>query len=281
MARTIETIKQQITTELMSYPVIRAAYKIGISVPNDAFDSVFSKASIENIFFYVVAFAFHIQERIFDTEKEKLIAYAESLRPHTKQWYIATLKAFQLGHAVNEDGKYDIIDESAQIIKHCSLRKDDVGNISFLIADDAGGVPIIISSETIKEQIKQYAERVFDAGVHFEIYSNDADVYQCEILINYDPLVLDALGKRLDGTNDTPVIDAINGYFRSFPFDSEFSNMALTDSIQLVEGVRVVQITASKARPSFGGFINVESTYIAASGYMMFDELASNIIYTI
>jgi len=281
MARTIDEIKKQMTTEWLSMPEVRLKYKIAPSVQNDAFDSIFKKASIENIFFYVVAFGIHILERIFDTEKEKLTLYAESLRPHTKQWYINTLKNFQQGYILSEDGKYNKQDDNAKIIKHCSLRNDGIGNLSFLIADDNNGVPVVINQLIIKNQIKNYAERVFDAGVHFEIYSNEADDYQCTILIHYDPLVLDSKGKRIDGTNDTPVIDAINGYFISFPFDSEFSNMALTDAIQLVEGVRVAQILTSKARPSFGSFTDIPSTYISQSGYMSFDKAGSTITYTV
>ena len=283
MARTVETIKRQMTTELLSHSVIREKYKIAPSVPNDGFESVFSKVSIESILFYIIAFAIHILERIFDTEKESLTQYAESLRPHTKQWYINTIKAFQLGDSINNDtGKYDVVDETKQIIKYCSLRvKNDM--LYFLIATDNNGAPQKISNSSIITSIWNYCDRVFDAGVHFNIFSNDADVYKCKLLINYDPLVLNNDGKRLDGGNDTPVLDAINGYFRSFPFDSEFSNMALVDAIQQVDGVRVVELTESMAKPNIAGssFQAIVSTYIANSGYMLFNVSQSQITYKI
>jgi len=281
MARTIDEIKKQMTTEWLSQQEVRIKYEIAPSVQNDAFDSIFSKASIENIFFYVVAFAIHILERTFHTEKENLTQYAESLRPHTKQWYINTLKAFQLGHLFNEEtGKYDIVDDQAQIIKYCSLR-DDGGELYFLVAADFGGEPQKINEGVSMTAIRNYAGRVFDAGAHFNIVSKDPDLYRCEILINYDPLVLDGSGRRLDGTNDTPVITAINDYFRSFPFDSEFSNMALTDAIQQVEGVRIVQIISSEAKPNtaLSPYRKIESVYTADSGYMVCEQ--ANVIYQI
>jgi hypothetical protein len=283
MARAIDIIKQQITTEFLSDPAVRAAYGIESSTPNDAFDTIFSKISIENITFYDVAFAIYIFERIFDTEKELLTRYCESLRPHTKQWYINQLRSFQLGDLINrETGQYNVIDEAKQIIKYCSLRLRS-GEFYFLVASDSNGVPQKIGDSEILTSIWNYCERVFDAGVHFKIFSNNADIYKCRLLINYDPLVLDSEGRRLDGTNDTPVIDAIRGYFKSFPFDSEFSNMALTDAIQQVDGVRIVQLLWSNAQPIIDGApsIDITSTYVANAGYMTFTENGSQIIYEI
>ncbi|MDR0206049.1 MAG: hypothetical protein LBI45_02165 [Bacteroidales bacterium] len=279
MTRTVQEIKKVMTDVWINNSNVRNKYGLQNT---DTFDERFKKAHIENIFFYIVAFAIHIQERIFDTEKEKLTQYAESLRPHTKQWYINTLKSFQLGYSLDEDGKYKKIDEKAQIIKYCSLRIKG-GELYFLIATDDNGTPQKISDNTKIASIKNYAERVFDAGVHFKLFSNDADTYRCKLLINYDPLVLDTDGKRLDGTNDKPVSDAIKNYFISFPFDSEFSNMALIDAIQKVEGVRVVELTGSMAKSNIAGsvFIPIESTYIANAGYMMFDEINSQICYVI
>ncbi|MCL2290817.1 MAG: hypothetical protein FWC34_08995 [Bacteroidetes bacterium] len=279
MARTIQTIKQQMTAEFLSEASIRAIYKIDPSTPNDGFDSVFSKVSIENILFYIVAFAIHILERIFDTEKNNLTLRVESLRPHTKSWYVAKLKAFQLGHALNKEGGYDAIGVEAKIIKHCSLRVVN-GVLEFRIANDASGVPQIINENDINS-IYEYAGRVFDAGVHVRIFSSNPDIYRCNLLINYDPLVLDSKGRRIDGTNDTPVIDAINSYFRSFPFDSEFSNMALTDALQEVKGVCVAQLTGSWAMPPSLGEQVIISTYISRSGYMAFNETQSVIGYVI
>lgn len=271
------------TTAFLSLPAVRAAYKIAPSVPDDAFESVFAKASITSLFFYIVAFALHILERIFDTEKESLVQYVDNLKPHTREWYVNTLKAFQLGYLLDrETGKYSEINTAAQIIKYCSMRVKN-GELYFLIADDNSGVPKAITDENIITSIWSYAERIFDAGVHFKIFSADADDYKCELLIHYDPLVMNSKGERLDGTNDEPVLDAIKGYFKSFPFDSEFSNMALTDAIQLVEGVRVVQLLSSEARPAIAGegYRNIKSTYTANAGYMAFNGPDSKIFYKI
>ena len=270
------------TTAFMAVPSIRTLYKIEPTTPNDAFETVFAKVSIESILFYIVAFAIHILERIFDTEKDALVEYVENMRPHTKAWYINKLKAFQLGHLLNSDGGYDVIDPSAQIIKYASLRIKS-GELYFLVATETGGVPSKISDSNILTSIWKYCERVFDAGVHFKIFSDNADTYRCKLLINYDPLVLDADGKRLDGTNDTPVVDAINGYFRSFPFDSEFSNMSLVDAIQKVEGARVVELFDSKAKTAIAGssFTDIDSIYIANAGYMVYEQTTNDIQYVI
>jgi hypothetical protein len=59
--------------------------------------------------------------------------------------------------------------------------------------------------------------------------------------------------------------------------------MALVDAIQQVEGARVVELLESRAKTSIVGssFTGIESTYIANSGYMAYDALNSEIIYTI
>jgi hypothetical protein len=283
MARTVQEIKQQITTAFLSYPAVRAAYGINSSRQDNEFESLFSKTSIESIFFYVIAFSIHTLERIFDTEKDALIQYVDNLKPHTRQWYVNVLRAFQLGDMIDrETGKYAVIDVAKQIIKYCSMRIKN-GELYFLIAADSNGVPEAIVDENKISAIWSYAERVFDAGVHFKIYSADADLYNCKLRIIYDPLILDSEGRRLDGTNDEPVLDAIKGYFKSFPFDSEFSNMAFTDAIQQVEGVRIVQLTESLARPDISGrpYKSIKSTYTANAGYIAFEKEKSEITYMI
>ena len=114
-------------------------------------------------------------------------------------------------------------------MQKCGMSKGSKSFLPFLVATDNNGVPERISVDD-RVLIQSYCERVFDAGFHFEILSNDADSFKCELLVKYDPLVLNKSGQRLDGGNDTPVIEAINSYFRSFPFDSEYSNMALTEA---------------------------------------------------
>jgi hypothetical protein len=57
--------------------------------------------------------------------------------------------------------------------------------------------------------------------------------------------------------------------------------MALTDAIQAVEGVRVVQLTGSWATPPSLGEQLITSTYISRSGYMAFSEVPSVIEYVI
>jgi len=54
--------------------------------------------------------------------------------------------------------------------------------------------------------------------------------------------------------------------------------MALTDAIQQVEGVRIVQVISSEAKPSaaLSPYRKIESVYTADSGYMVCEQVNIN-----
>jgi hypothetical protein len=280
MARTIQEIKKDMTDAWMGNEDVRAKYNL---LPTDIFEDKFYKASIENILFYVVAFALHVYERIFDTKSDELTAYVDAMRPHTREWYIKMMKQYQHGDIFNESlGCYETIDESKQIVKYCSLSTNTSGVLEYKVAqDDGSGNPEVIPQNIISS-IQSYIERVKeDAGVRCKIYSNPSDKFKCKIDILYDPTVLNANGSKVSDPGSFPVLDAIRDYFISFPFDGVFSNMGITDAIQAVVGVRIPQILESWAKKELAGanWEQIISTYNPRSGYMTFNQNDIDIIY--
>jgi len=77
---------------------------------------------------------------------------------------------------------------------------------------------------------------------------------------------------RKDGTkisdNSYPVVEAVKGYIKKLRFDGMYSNMEVTDAIQQVEGVRVVQVLECYARSGINPFVSVVSVYFPDSGYL-------------
>jgi hypothetical protein len=117
-----------------------------------------------------------------------------------------------------------------------------------------------------------YIARIKDAGVVYSLQSRPADLFRCELLLHYDPLVLSSEGKRLDFTNDTPVQEAIINYLRSLPFNGEYTNMSLVDSLQAVEGLKVVQLQHAFSKYGFNPYVEIVSRFIPDAGYMRLDE---------
>lgn len=259
---------------------VKSAYAIE---PTDTFENRFKKPHIENVLFFAIAYALHIFERLFDTKRDELTAYVDAMRPHTKEWYIKIMKQYQHGDIFDETaGRYPVIDESKQVIKYCSLSTDSSNIIDFKIAADNNGNPEPIPEGTIFA-IKSYLERVKDAGVRFRIFSNQPDQFRCTIDIVYDPTILNIDGGKVGDSGSKPVVDAIRGYFKSFPFDSVYSNMALTDVIQQVPGVRIVQIIKSEAKKELENedWEEIPSTYNPRAGYMTFSNNDIKINYHI
>ena len=82
--RTLDEIYNQITGSFMESEHVQDLYKLdGVQ----SFKSVFSKASIEGIIFYIMAFALWVHEKIIDTYKTDMETFVRNMKPHTTLWY--------------------------------------------------------------------------------------------------------------------------------------------------------------------------------------------------
>lgn len=279
MARTISEIKIQMTTEFMHSSVIRSLYSIPDSVLDNQFESVFSKVSIENILFYVIAYAIFVLERIFDNSIGAIKSYIDSVRPHTKNWYSNKIKAFQFGDTLPIDSDvYPTINEDHKIISNCSV-SEELGYLKVKVAKELSGTLTPLTNEEL-EALNTYAYRVKDAGVRLSIVSLPADVIRVNAIIHYDPLVLKSNGTKINGQAGVVVVhEQIKNYLKNLPFDGMFSIMDLTDAIQNVEGVSIVQVTQVRTRTATGIYQDVVSIVKPDSGYFILDEANTFITY--
>lgn len=251
--------KKTITDEWLRQPGVKETYGVD---PDKTFDEQFSAVSVESLLFYALAFGLMVLEKIVGDKITKLEERFNRLRPHTLSWYAEKIKAFQLNHTLPTDSDvYLEINEDAQVVKYCSLTERN-GILSAKIAGQKDGKPSRLEHDTVKK-VSEYVARVKDAGVRVMLTSGDADKFSIKLLIHFDPL------KDLT-TRD--IERAISTYLQSMPFDGIYSNMALIDAIQKIDGVRVAEVLISSASYGNNTPEEIVSTYVPMSGYMKLDR---------
>lgn len=284
--RTIEEIKNEMIRVYLSNDTVRLRY--GISDAQDP-NTYFSHASIENILFYSFAFGLWAVEGLFNKHKSDVEDAISLLKPHSLRWY--RKKSIAYLHGVSLVPEADYYDTSAiraediykaKIVKYCAVSEDSTDSRLFVkIAGEKDSKRAPIGEEEL-QGFKTYLSAIKDAGVMIEVVNRPADNLRLSIEIHYNPLVLDSNGKRVDGNGDNTIGDAVKHYAENLPFNGEFTLSALTDVLQLVEGVVIAQvlhaasrygdreyeIITTRSKPDSGYFTidNIEIRYIAYEG---------------
>jgi hypothetical protein len=111
------------------------------------------------------------------------------------------------------------------------------------------------------------------------ITSTDADNLLLNIRIKYNPLVLSAVGARLDGTSVTPVADAVRSYLGNIGFNGLFSAQKLVDAIQAVDGVDDLHIDQIQTKYGALVYTSVDIDFIPDSGYLVIADADLTIQY--
>ena len=92
MARSVQTIKKEMTDAFITNPVIISAYNLDTT---KTFDEQFSTASIENIIFYVVAVAIRTLELLFDLLTTNIDKKISEGIVGTALWYRSMVMNFE------------------------------------------------------------------------------------------------------------------------------------------------------------------------------------------
>ncbi len=228
-----------------------------------------SITAIWRLITYVVAVCAWTVEKLFDAHQEEVDETVDT-KAHSLLWYRNKALAFQYGYSLNEDTyEYDEEDEDAQIVQFAAASESDtdVRILRVKVAKDEDG-SLAELSESELDAFEYYLGRVKDAGVKIRVISQEADMLKLEIDLYYDPLVLNSEGQRLDGTGDTPVQDAITNYLENLPFDGEYTNMAMVDSIQEVEGVKIPDLVSAEYKWGDYDWEAVSARYTPEAGWL-------------
>jgi len=252
----------------------------------------FSKVAIWRLWVWVVAFGIWLSEQLWDVFKADIEARIAATRPFTEKWYTTASVLYQHGYVLPESGIYDPPANAAEEALIEASKVIDKAAVSQIVLNGIGAVRVKVATlnagelEGVSPEIlagfQEYIEKIGAAGTYLLATSADADDLKIHYKIYFDSLILDNEGKRLDGTNDTPVQTAIKDYLKSVDFNGKLSLDKLDRVLAKVPGVNDVflQSAASKfadfeytdTAPSTGAFTEFRQP---DSGYMKLDEAES------
>ncbi len=279
MARTIEEIKREMTDAFMRNATLAKAYGFGDGAK---FSEVFSKVSLESVLMYIVASSIWVLEKLFDTHKKEVSEMILQMKPHSLRWYVDRAKQYRHGMSLlpdsdeygdkDEDGK-ELTDEAIaamQIVKYASACENET-KVELKIAKEDGGELKPLDEEEFKG-FCYYLSEIKDAGVTIEVINERAYLLQLKIEVYYNPMVLNGKGESF-ATGQEPVKEKIKEFIKNLPFNSEYRNQSLLNSLQEVEGVEIVKlINAQEKSPSASEWNTISVNRVPYSGYYKYDE---------
>lgn len=269
---TTEEIYNKITTEFISNPEVIAQYGL---TEGKSFNNQFSIVNIERIKFFTIAVIMSIAFRFFEQLKLDVFQVLRDMKVHTPNWYAYMAKQFQYGYDLIQDT--DLYDNSAltdeqiersKIVKFAaalSKRNKSILYVKVATGSIENKKPL---SQVQLAAFKSYLSQVQDAGVHIQVINAPADDILVEMDIYYNPRILNKYGQRLDGTNDTPVQNAIKQYVHNLLFNGVYVNAQMIDAVQAVSGVEFPEHKRSAARyGAYTEFRDIDAKEIPYSGY--------------
>lgn len=267
MARTIAEIQASIITAIGQDPVLSTKL------------TSTSRVSLWRLWTYIIAVCQWTVENLYDIFVSDVNAIIDSKNPHTPQWYAGKARAFQFGQELAGDtDQYDNTGltadqvEAMQIIHYAAVVETVVNNRNVLrikVATTINGDLGPLSPDQLTA-FSAYMARVKDAGVHLVITSTNADGIRLGLDFFYDALLLNSSGNRNDGTDQTPVQEAIDTFLKNLPFNGVFSVNKLVDTLQSVPGYKELRMNYVLAQYGNLPYSSVNVTYVPDSGYLRF-----------
>lgn len=237
-----------------------------------------SATAIWRLLLYVVAFGIHALEVLWDQYKKEVDAEIDAMLPHRAKWYHDKVLLFMKDTTLIADtDKYDISGMSedeiaaARIVKHVAVTEaKDTSRLIIKVAGEDSGkrVPLGTAEEV---QLQAYVQEIKDAGVLFDIVNIQPDIFECELDIYYNPM-------KNPNTIQYDCEQAIRGYISNLPFNGEYSNMAMVDVVQQVDGVRIVRCKNARSASSLNNtFADIDAFIIPVAGYFEAKTLTLNL----
>lgn len=262
--RTIDEIKESIAIDFMKNDIVAKLF--GFTVGDD-FTGQFSKVSIINILFYIFACAAWLLEKLFDDHQLEIRAQIEQIIPHRPKWYRDKVLVFMKNKTLVPDtDKYDVsgmTDEAidaARVVKHAvATENKDASILTIKVAGDNAGKRCKLDAET-EMQLAAYISEIKDAGVRISLVNKEADIFNCDIDIYYNPMILP------ERINDD-CRKAIKKYIENLPFNGEYTNMELVNTLQKIEGVKIVELKSAAISTTENSQNSINARAIPNAGY--------------
>jgi len=272
------------TQQFMTDSVIRTKYGITGSA---TFDETFSKVSIENIWFSIVASAIWVLESLFDAFREDVDAKISTAVLASIPWYHKIALEFQYGDQLVFDEEtqqyvYPEIHPNKQVVKYAACR--DVGGGVYVLAAGASssGTPVALDADVLTA-FESYLNQRKPAGVIVEVGSYAPDRVRVFADVQYNPQVINAAGELVEDSSVRPVDDAIRAYLRNIEYGGVLNKTALVDAIQAVPGVVDIMLNRVVVRSDISSSWSdvVGNNYESYSGAFRAVDLNTDIDYVL
>lgn len=273
--RKITDIKDSIAGDFMRNEDVAKAYGFKAG---DSFTAHFSKASVESVLFYIFATAAWVLENLFDEHKKEVTTRIEEILPHRPKWYRDKVLKFMKNKAlITDTDEYDTEGmteddiTAARVVEHAvATENKDASILTVKVAGENGGKRCQLDEET-ETQLAAYIAEVRDAGVRINLVNSVADVFNCEVDIYYNPMLLPE-------EVEADCRETIKSYIENLPFNGEYTNMALVDELQGVEGVKIVEFKGATTAANSETIITpINARYIPLAGYFSAGTLTINL----
>ena len=271
MARSINDIKNEITSEFMRNEAVAKLYGFESGT---SFGDRFGAASIENILFYVWAVCTWSVEQLVNLHKKEVAEELDNLIAHRPKWYRDKVLAFMFGKPLIEgtdtydtSGMEDTQIAACKVVKYATATESkDASLLTIKVAGEKDGNRCKLTDEQV-EKLEAYIAEIKDAGVRVNLINQSADEFSCAIDVYYDDLLFPENVESLCRS-------VISDYVENLPFNGEYTNMALVDRLQQVEGVKIIELKESKVHvDGMSAFTSVNARTIPAAGYFKIKDI--------
>jgi hypothetical protein len=259
MARTQQEIEQSI----IDYKETRQELSVLDSLSNTA---------IWRAWVYISSLINRTIEVIFDKHRTEVENLIDEMKAHRPSWYKNMTLAFRYGQSLIPDtDRYDDtgltpdIIEASKVVKYAAAK--DGSTLIIKVAGETNGERSPLTADQ-EASLISYLEEIKDCGVDIELINEEPDYYRLTADIYYDPMILNSQGNRLDGSISQPVQSAIKNYIANLSFNGEYSNMALCDILQQIEGVKIPEIKLAETKYALYDWAPVNAKMTPHSGYM-------------
>lgn len=254
MARTVETIEQQIIDAQEAQPQLSALNSV-------------SNTAIYRLWRFITAQIINYFEQLQDVFKAEVQAIIDNNQYGTLQWWYNVVKAYQ--HAdllvfINNVYKYPAVDETKQIIKYCSVT-DIGGRVQIKVAKQVNNEPVVLTVDELNGVV-DYVADLRPAGTQITVQSLAADLVKLNLNVYYNANADITIVKAA-------VEQAITNYLANIQFDGVLYINKLIDAIQAVPGIvnEQVQVLDAQCKGTDDPYIAFTSKYTAKSGYFKID----------
>ncbi len=243
----------------------------------DSFAAFFGKLSVESVLFYLFAVAAWTLENMFESFRSEVNASIDKMKPHRPKWYrdmvLAYMKDRTLIPDTDEYDTADMTDEeitAARVVKHAVAdESDDASLLTIKVAGEQGGRRCPLDAQT-ESQLKAYIAEIKDAGVRTSLVNIAPDRFNCELDIYFDPMLL---ASAVEST----CREAIRNYIENLPFNGEYTNRALVDRLQKIDGVRIPELRSATTVAAGESVVTaIDARCVPAAGYFEMGDVKLN-----